>query len=513
MAAALVVEDLGVAFGAFRALSGVSLAVEPGQVHAVIGPNGAGKTTLFNAICGFARPTGGRVFLNGRDITRLAPHRRTRLGLARTFQVTRVFSDLAVLENVALAVRSRRGLNLEVWRSRRDAAAVRREAEEILQALGLADRAAQPASELAHGDQRVLDVAIALALDPAVLLLDEPTAGMSVAETARIADTIRTLARRTAVLLVEHDVEMVLALSDVITVLARGRPIAHGSPGAVSRDPQVQQVYLGAAADGAAQNDAGPPSPAPTAPAPAIVKADDKPPVAGAGLAVRDLHAAYGLARILHGISLDAPPGRITCLLGRNGAGKTTTLKAIAGVLPRAAGRVSLDGKPLDGTAHDIAIAGCAWVPEERRIFAELTVAENLRVAQQVRRRRPPEALDEVLAIFPELRERHGQLGGTLSGGQQQMLAIARALVSGPRAILLDEPSEGLAPPVVAAIRQGILAMRERGVAVLLVEQNFQLALSLGDAFHVLRRGEIVFSGGRDEIAGNLAQVEAHLGV
>jgi len=242
----LVVQDLCKAFGAFRAVDGVNLEIGAGRVHSLIGPNGAGKTTTFNCISGFLRPSGGQVLLGGRDVTGWPPHRLVAGGLARTFQITKVFGELPVAENLALAARSRAGLNLNMWRRARSAAVADRESEEILDLVGLADQAALRADQLGHGDKRVLEVAIALVLRPTVLLLDEPTAGMSTAETARITTLVRSLVNRTSVLLVEHDIEMVLAISDEITVMTRGRVIAHGTPDAIVRDAGVQEAYLGA---------------------------------------------------------------------------------------------------------------------------------------------------------------------------------------------------------------------------------------------------------------------------
>jgi branched-chain amino acid transport system ATP-binding protein len=246
VARALVVRDLSKSFGALRAVDGVSLEVGAGQVHSLIGPNGAGKTTAFNCISGFVRPDSGRVLLNGRDVTAWPPHRLVAAGLARTFQVTKVFGDLPVIENVALAARSRSGSNLHAWHSARSAIGANAEAEEILDMLGLASRAASFAGHLAHGDKRVLEIAIALALRPLVLLLDEPTAGMSVGETDRVSALIRRIATLTSVLLVEHDMEMVLGISDEITVMTQGRVIASGTPAEISGDARVQDAYLGA---------------------------------------------------------------------------------------------------------------------------------------------------------------------------------------------------------------------------------------------------------------------------
>ncbi|MFM9887013.1 MAG: ABC transporter ATP-binding protein [Burkholderiales bacterium] len=244
MASALVVRGLSKLFGALCAVDNVSLDVESGHVHSLIGPNGAGKTTAFNCISGFLRPAAGQVLLNGRDVTGWPPHRLVAAGMARTFQVTKVFGELPVIENVALAARSKRGANLHMWRHASHLA--EGAAEEILETLELTDRATTVADHLAHGDKRVLEIAIALALQPTVMLLDEPTAGMSASETDRIAALIRRIATRTSILLVEHDMEIVLGISDVVTVMTQGRVIASGTPDAVSRDRHVQDAYLGA---------------------------------------------------------------------------------------------------------------------------------------------------------------------------------------------------------------------------------------------------------------------------
>jgi branched-chain amino acid transport system ATP-binding protein len=251
MASPLVVRDLAKSFGALRAVDGVNLEVLDGHVHSLIGPNGAGKTTVFNCISGFLRPASGQVLLNGLDVTAWPPHRLVAAGLARTFQVTKVFSDLTVIENVALGARSRLGQNLQMWRDAQRAIDAQGRAYEILDRLGLAERAETNADHLAHGDKRILEIAIALALQPQVLLMDEPTAGMSPGETERIAALIRRIATQTTVLLVEHDMEMVLGISDEITVMTQGRVIAHGTPDAISRDPIVQDAYLGAIDAGA----------------------------------------------------------------------------------------------------------------------------------------------------------------------------------------------------------------------------------------------------------------------
>jgi branched-chain amino acid transport system ATP-binding protein len=232
-------------------------------------------------------------------------------------------------------------------------------------------------------------------------------------------------------------------------------------------------------------------------------------------LALEEVHAHYGSAHVLHGVGLEVQAGQIACLVGRNGAGKSTTLKAIMGIVPLSGGSISFRGERIDGRApHLVAALGLAWVPEERRIFDSLTVEENIRVAAQaVRRSASGRRVHEALEFFPDLLARRRSLGKNLSGGQQQMLAIARALACQPELLMLDEPTEGLAPGMVSAIRAGILESRARGVSILLVEQNLRMALSVGDVFFVVSRGTVVFRGTRAELQETADIIGEHLGI
>ena len=246
MASALLIQNLSKRFGALRAVDGVTLEVEVGQVHSLIGPNGAGKTTVFNCATGFLQPDSGDVLLKGENVTNWPSHRLVKAGIVRTFQITKIFGEQTVLENVELAVRSRLGGNFDFFRKASSYQGAQGEAEEILRVVGLLEGAHLRGEELGHGDKRVLEVAIGLALNPAVLLLDEPTAGMSRAETERIAELVRQIADRTSILLVEHDTEVVLSISDKVTVMTQGKVIAQGPPDQVSKDPIVRDAYLGA---------------------------------------------------------------------------------------------------------------------------------------------------------------------------------------------------------------------------------------------------------------------------
>ena len=231
-------------------------------------------------------------------------------------------------------------------------------------------------------------------------------------------------------------------------------------------------------------------------------------------LKVSSLHVHYGTAHVLHGVDLEVDAGKIVCLIGRNGAGKSTTLKAIMGLAPATSGEIHLEEQRIDAmAAHRVARMGVAYVPEDRRPFGSLSVEENIRVAAQASPRSDANGVQEALAFFPVLEERAGQLAGSLSGGEQQMLVIARALVARPRLILLDEPTEGLAPGLVGSIRDGILKTRTHGLSILLVEQNLSLALEVGDYFYVLSRGFVAFEGASEELLAREDVIAEHLGV
>jgi branched-chain amino acid transport system ATP-binding protein len=238
---------LGRAFGALPAVAGVDLAVEPGELRAVIGPNGAGKTTLFHLISGLLAPTSGRVLFRGDDVTALPAPARCRLGISRTFQITSIFPELSVLENVRIAVQLRAGGNFRLIGGRTLLETSERSAHDSLAALGLDDLAAQPAATLPHGDQRRLEIAMAIAQEPALLLLDEPTQGLSPEDTVATVTVIRRIARERAltIILVEHDMDVVFDLADRISVLHFGRLIADGTPALIRANADVQAAYLG----------------------------------------------------------------------------------------------------------------------------------------------------------------------------------------------------------------------------------------------------------------------------
>ena len=230
-------------------------------------------------------------------------------------------------------------------------------------------------------------------------------------------------------------------------------------------------------------------------------------------LELRGIDVAYGPMQVLRGLSLTAEPGRITCLLGRNGAGKTTTMKAIMGLLPLKSGRILLDGADI-GTlpAHEVPRRGIGYIPQGRRLFSELTVAQNLEIGMRVRAS-PPAVLDRVLGLFPRLGDRMHQRAETLSGGEQQMLATARALCLEPRVLLLDEPTEGLQPSMIEVIRQVVLQMRDEGVAILLVEQRLDAVLSAADRVVFIENGQNRATADAADLRANPDMLKQYLGV
>ncbi|WP_296224329.1 ABC transporter ATP-binding protein [Ralstonia sp. UBA689] len=243
----LAVERVSKHFGSLVAVQNVSLSVEPGELRAVIGPNGAGKTTFFNLISGFFRPSAGTIAFEGQDITALPAHRRVTSGIARTFQITEIFPELTVFENVRISAEAATGFRLRPWIGAADKARVRQHVEQTLELTGLRGKADRLAGELAHGDQRTTEIAIALALRPRLLLLDEPTAGMGDQETNETMQLIRRLHRENnfTIVLIEHDMRMVFDLADRITVLDRGHLLAEGTPEQIAANEAVQAAYLG----------------------------------------------------------------------------------------------------------------------------------------------------------------------------------------------------------------------------------------------------------------------------
>ncbi|MET3484608.1 branched-chain amino acid ABC transporter ATP-binding protein/permease [Methylobacterium sp. 1973] len=486
----MVLEGIGIRFGGITAAERVDLTAQPAAVTSVIGPNGAGKTTVLNMISGFYRPTAGAIRLGGRDLAGRPAHVVARAGIARTYQTTRLFGSLPVVDNVALGFAPGR-----LWRRAR--AQDRATAASLLAFVGYRGALDRLAAELPHVDRRLVEIARALAGGPTVLLLDEPAAGLSRADTDRLAGLIRRIADSgVAVVLVEHDMPLVMGISDHILVMDAGRPIARGTPAEIRRDPAVLRAYLGGA-----DTPARPRSTPWQGPADAV-------------LSVLDLTAGYGAAPVLDGIHLDVRPGETVALLGANGAGKSTAMRALAGLLRPVAGSIVFDDRRVEALpAHRIARSGLVLVPEGRQVFPELSVVENIRLGA-FGRGTPidPAEVERLLDRFPRLRDRAASRAGLLSGGEQQMLAIARGLMAHPRILLLDEPSLGLAPAMINALYATVAELRDEGVTILIVDQMAALALTVADRGYVLEQGRVVARGTAAALSADKGLEAAYLG-
>ncbi|HEX2884998.1 ATP-binding cassette domain-containing protein [Vineibacter terrae] len=487
----LIAFGVGVHFEGLRALEAVDLRLARGEILGLIGPNGAGKTTLVNVLSGYQRPSEGGVRLDGLGTAGWQPHHFARNGLGRTFQAARLFPEMTVLENVEMP-----GVGLGL--SRRQA---RARAEALLSDLGIIHRATVPAQALTYGEERLVGLARALALTPKFLLLDEPAAGLSPHEAQELMQRIAAVRERfgCGVLLIEHNMQVIMRLCDRVQVLARGKTIAVGTPTDVQASTEVRQAYLGASGD-------------------AGIAIAGKAAAAQAGqalLAIENLVVDYGSARALAGVSLSVCKGEFVAVIGPNGAGKSTLLATITGLVKPKSGTIQYEGRRLGAEPPARRVRdGIALVPEGRRILSNLTVEENLRVGETVRRGDPEAArrFEHVLATFPVLRSRLKGYAGRLSGGEQQQLAIARALLSGPKLLLLDEPSLGLAPLMIEQVYETLVKLNEDGLTILLMEQNANRALLAGDRAYVLRHGVVELEGPTATLRTDPAFDQAYFG-
>ncbi|MCW6511209.1 branched-chain amino acid ABC transporter ATP-binding protein/permease [Lichenifustis flavocetrariae] len=476
--------DVGKRFGGLVAVRGVDVSIRKGEIFAIIGPNGAGKSTLFNLISGTVKPDSGTVALAGNSINALRPHAIAKAGIARTFQLIRLFSAVTVLENVLVGADLRIAVNpvltaLGLPGARRADMQAIAVADAALSFCGIAHLAPLLAGSLSYGDQRRVEIARALAAAPKVLLLDEPAAGMNPTERKMLGELVRKIrVTGVTVVIVEHDVNLVMGIADAVLVLERGAVIAYGKPETVQRDRRVIEAYLGR------RTHAAPAERAHKTPAEPLLE-------------VRDLKVSYGPIQAVHGVDLEVRRGEIVALIGANGAGKSSTLLALSGARRASSGTISFEHTRIEHwPAHRIAATGIALVPEGRRVFPRMTVWENLAMGSYARAGDGSDQdLERMFDLFPILKARLTQPGGSLSGGEQQMLAMARALMSRPTLLMLDEPSMGLAPQIVDRIFEIIENVNAAGTSVLLVEQNAEKSLAIADRAYVIEGGRIRLSG------------------
>lgn len=510
-------------FGGVRAVDGVSLEVEQGSIYGLIGPNGAGKTTLVNVITGYVPFQSGQAWLESDELTGRPAHRIAALGVSRTFQNIRLFKDLTATENVVVGMHARRRddtlaqlATLPMFR--RDQRTRLDEAHRLMDTVGLSAKniGKRSAGTLPYGDQRRLEIARALALKPRLLILDEPAAGMNPSEKQGIRELIESLNKDgLTVLLIDHDMRLVMGVCTRVAVLNFGKKIADSTPEAVSTDAGVIKAYLGTGGDrevSSAPGASGVDEAVEVVEAAATAKAVAEPE--NAMLDVRDLSVSYGAVNAVRGASLRVARGEVVALIGANGAGKSTILNTLSGLIRPSSGTASFDGLDLTAASPSAIVRrGLIQVPEGREILARQTVLENLELATWARRDGAvAKEIEAAMKRFPILGERRALRAGSLSGGEQQMLAIARGLLAKPRLLLLDEPSLGLAPQMVDEVFSAIEEIHKDGTTILLVEQNALRALAIADRAYVIETGQILLTGSGDELLHNPAVRRAYLG-
>ena len=490
-AAEPILEARGIAksFGGIKAVQGVDILVRDRSLHALIGPNGAGKTTAFNLISGMFVPDEGEILLRGRSIAGLSPEAITAAGIGRSFQITNLFPALSVEENVRLAIQARHRHRFDPWAQARALADIERETAALIRYLGVAGMEQAEAGALSYGGQRLLDMGLALATKPRLLLLDEPLAGLAAAERQRIGDIVKRISSDVPVLLVEHDIDRVFQIADAVTVMNEGRVLVDGTVEDARSNPRVQEVYIGTGAVTLAAK------PRESAAEPAML------------LAASGVNTYYGKSHVLVDVAFDVRQHEIVALLGRNGAGKSTLLKTLIGIAPPASGSIRLGTQEIAGLpSAEIARLGVGYVPQGRGLFAGMSVAQNLELGRLKRQTGHGVRwdLERIFAYFPRLAERLDTPADFLSGGEQQMVAVARALSGDVRVLLLDEPFEGLAPTVIEQLFESFDKLRHE-VSIVIVDHHLDLALALSDRTVALERGRVIHSGPSRDLRDDLA--------
>ena len=487
---ALRVTNLTVRFGGVTAVDDVSLEIAPGEIVGLIGPNGAGKSSLIDALTGFSHPASGTIVLGDDDLTKLPPHRRVHAGLVRSWQSVDLFDDVTVGENMAV------GSGMSRWHELlevlgRENQTMPAAASSAIARFGLGSDLDLLPSQLSFSQRRMVTTARAVALNPSMLLLDEPAGGFSDVRRRELANAIAPLARERGMglLVVDHDMPFVMGLCDRVVVLNFGRKIADGTPDEVRANPEVVRAYLhGSAEEETAQEvDLA----ATARRRHTVPRADTE-----VMLAAKDMAVGYFEHPVVRGVELEVRPGEVIALLGANRAGKTTTLLGLAGAIQPLEGEVYWMGEKLSKRVplHKRASQGLGFLTDERAVFMQLSVSENLRVDRNC-------DAAHVLRLFPELADHMSRRAGLLSGGQQQMLGLGRALARHPKVLLIDEMSLGLAPGIVTRLMEVVRnAADEDGIGVVLVEQHVQEALKIADRVCVVAGGRMTLSGPVEDV-------------
>jgi branched-chain amino acid transport system ATP-binding protein len=470
----LEVKGLTKRFGGLVAVKDMAFSVRAGEILGLIGPNGSGKSTVMKLIMGIERPNAGSVRINRVEVAGWPSHKIARMGAGIVFQHSRPLHRQTVLENITLALLPDKLTRLFADPHIDD------HARAIAARVGLTHVLDRRPATLPFADLRKIEIAKAIARNPQVLLIDEPFAGLTATETDAFSDLICELRDDgRAILLVDHNVKSVARLVDRVLAMYVGERIAEGSAEEVMRDETVRRVYLGGSIETAAR--------------PESAFGDRTTPF----LEVDNVSVFYGKAQALEKVSIHVHAGEFVSVVGLNGAGKTTLFNAISGLLPYT-GDIRRQCASLRGrTAATIARNGIVQCPEGRELFVDMTVRENLDLGGQ--HLPPAESAGQIawlFELFPILKARQTQAAGTLSGGEQQMLTIARALMMKPKLLILDEPTLGLAPVILEQISKALEKLRQTtDITVLLGEQNVTFALPHADRVYVLEHARIVWEG------------------
>ena len=469
----LEVRNLTKRYGGLVAVKDLSFSIRPGEILGLIGPNGSGKSTAMKTVMGVERATSGSIRLDGVELAGLPSHKVARLGVGLVFQHSRPLNRQTVLENIKVALLPDKLTQLAAG------AHVDAQAREIAERVGLGAVVDRKPPTLAFADLRRLELAKAIARHPKLVLVDEPFAGLTASEVAAFSELIRGFrAEGRAVLLVDHNVKGVSALVDRVLAMYLGERIAEGSAVEVMNDETVRRVYLGGALARVERPEAS---------------FGDRKPI----LAVEKVGVFYGKALALADVSVHVHEGEFVSVVGLNGAGKTTLFNAISGLVPYS-GTVRWEDAPLRSTSPAaIACGGIVQCPETRELFGDMSVRENLELGgNRLDKVERATRLEWLYDLFPILRDRQPQIARTLSGGEQQMLAIARALMMKPKLLILDEPTLGLAPVILEVLSKALERLRTTtNISVLLGEQNVTFALPHADRVYVLDHARIVWEG------------------
>ena len=484
-------EEVSVRFGGLAALDGVNLEVREGEIVGLIGPNGAGKTTLMECISGFRRVSGGHITYRDEDLLTRAPGDRAGLGIGRTLQNVRLFPYLSIVDNIRVALHRHMDWGamahiVTLPASRNEEKQTLAEAERLVELVGMQAFAEKFASELSYGTLRLLELACMLALRPSFLLLDEPASGISQKETEALGPLLQRIKADTGstILLIEHDMPLIMSLSDWIYCLDAGQNLSTGSPEEVQSDPRVIEAYLGTPAEQRKVS------------ASAKTSEDTQ---AEMLLEVEGIDVFYDKVQVLYDVDFHVRRGERVALLGTNGAGKSTVLKAASRLIDTTAGAIRWKGDDITAAAaEDLVRRGLGQVPGGRGLFPTLSVGENLRMGGYILKdkKQIDSEIERVINYFPWISNRLDQQAGTLSGGEQQQLATARALIARPDLLMIDELSLGLAPIVVERLMETVQRLHEEeGLTVVIVEQQATFALGYTDRAYFMEKGEVRYEG------------------